>query len=303
MVQIETYVFIDLETTGLPNLQNNETKITELSMVAVSRTALLSATRLALPRVINKFTKCLNPQRQIDQVSSKITGLTNDLLENETAFNLNVFNTINSYLELFQKPVCLIAQNGHTFDFPILKYHFELLNCALPKDILCADSLYAFYDLGKDEPAFLPISNRELASRKRPHDTVNDSSKEGTSGINHKRKFIENVQNLDNQSNAPHSVQEQNEQIPNRAANPPRRIVRSIFYENDPKPNMRFRLEDIYIRVLGVAAPEAHMAENDCTMAIQIANDYGQRFVDWVADNQMPFAEVKAMRKGAKLGF
>ncbi|XP_026727531.1 uncharacterized protein LOC113493735 [Trichoplusia ni] len=319
MARIETYVFIDLETSGLPYKELNKTKITELSMVAISRKQVLETNPGSMPRVISKFTKCFNPRRMIDPDSTEVTGLCNDLLENETAFNLNVCNIINSYLELFQKPVCLIAQNGHTFDFPILKNHFELLNCALPDDILCADSLNAFYDLEKEESANRHRYNGELASRKRVLDTDNEPSNEATSVPNYKRKGLDNTHNVDNvktsltkdyvenDANTTQSMQEQNEKTPQRrTTNQPlerkKKVVRKLFFENDKRPDKSYKLQYIYERVLRRPPPEAHMAENDCVMAMEIAIGLGQRFVDWVADNHMPFAEVKAMKKGAKVG-
>ncbi|CAH0596852.1 unnamed protein product [Chrysodeixis includens] len=282
MDRIETYVFIDLETTGLPKHESNQTRITELSMVAVSRDHVMKATPEELPRVLNKFTKCFNPERPINPKSAEITGLSNDLLKNETTFNQKVCNAINSYLDLFQKPVCLVAHNGHGFDFPILKNHFEKLNnCSMPIDILCADSIYAFYDLEKeDESGNRQSSSEEGSSGKRVLDTENEPKP--------KRQAVENTQNqLDDKTPQSGTV--------NTPPERRRQIVRNIFYGNDKKPDKSYKLEDIYERVSGRAAKDAHRAEGDCVMAMEIAIRLGQRFVDWVANNQSPFAEVRAM--------
>ena len=41
-------------------------------------------------------------------------------------------------------PVCLVAHNGHQFDFPLLKSEMQRLGKDLPEGLLCADSLEAF---------------------------------------------------------------------------------------------------------------------------------------------------------------
>ncbi|CAH0596851.1 unnamed protein product [Chrysodeixis includens] len=314
MKRIETYVFLDLETTGFPSQELNKTKITELSMVSISRQQ-MEGTAGTFPQLLSKFTKCFNPERPVAPGSADITGLCNFLLENETTFNENVCNTINSYLDLFQKPVCLLAHNGHGFDFPILKKHFEKLNCSLSSDVLCADSLYAFYDiLRKDGSVNEQSCNTEGSSRKRVLDTENESSNDGPDS---KQMAIENTLNALDDDNPlagltqeflendvkPLTMQEQNERTPQkRTNNPPpvkrKNIVRKIFYENHKKPDKSYQLEAVYERVLGRPAKDAHRAESDCVMAVEIAIRLGQRFVDWVAENQVPFAEVKAMKRG-----
>lgn len=68
---IKTFIFLDIETTGLPQMENNATKITELSMIAVQSSHL----RLGvIPRVQNKLTLCFNPWKLISYDSEKITG-------------------------------------------------------------------------------------------------------------------------------------------------------------------------------------------------------------------------------------
>ncbi|CAB3244921.1 unnamed protein product [Arctia plantaginis] len=154
MAPIQSYVFIDLETTGLPVRESYQTKITELSIVIVKRRHILDTVPGTLPRVQHKLTLCFNPGRMIDPEASQVSGLDNDLLEFETMFDIHAFNTIKEFLTCQEKPLCLIAHNGFNFDFPILKSRFEMLNAHLDADVMCADSLNGFYDILREGPNF-----------------------------------------------------------------------------------------------------------------------------------------------------
>lgn len=70
----KTFVFFDIETTGLPDLEFNRTKITELALVACSKVELLANSNGRVPRVLHKLTICVNPRKRIELESSKITG-------------------------------------------------------------------------------------------------------------------------------------------------------------------------------------------------------------------------------------
>lgn len=68
---IKTFVFFDTETTGLPSAENNKTKLTELSMIAVQ------ADHISLgvfPRVQNKLTLCFNPRKMVSIGAEDLTG-------------------------------------------------------------------------------------------------------------------------------------------------------------------------------------------------------------------------------------
>lgn len=71
---IGSYAFLDLETTGLPDLEFNKTKITEICIVAASKNSILNTERNDLPRVLNKLSICVNPAKQISFESTRITG-------------------------------------------------------------------------------------------------------------------------------------------------------------------------------------------------------------------------------------
>ncbi|CAO1362824.1 unnamed protein product [Diamesa serratosioi] len=145
--KIATIVFFDLETSGLPDLEFYRTKITEISLVACSVDHLLSTFKESVPRVLHKLTLCFNPYKRIQLEASSITGLTNELLEQDNKFDTNAMTMIECFINKLQQPVCLIAHNGNKFDFPLLKKQYDLLNGHFPENLRCCDSLLVFQQL------------------------------------------------------------------------------------------------------------------------------------------------------------
>lgn len=47
------------------------------------------------------------------------------MLENESPFDKNTANCLNWFLERLEQPVCLVAHNGWTFDYPIIRHVYE----------------------------------------------------------------------------------------------------------------------------------------------------------------------------------
>lgn len=147
-MDIKTFVFFDSETTGLPHLENNRTRMTELCFTAVQSDHI----KLGIyPRIQNKVSFCFNPRKFINPEASEITGLSNELLEYQSTFNENAVNAIKNFLSLLREPVCLVAHNGNRFDFPILRAEIHKTGNELSEDILCVDSLLAFRQLHQQE--------------------------------------------------------------------------------------------------------------------------------------------------------
>lgn len=71
MSQIKTFVFFDLETTGLPQHEHNKTKITEFCAVAVQADHIELG---CFPRVHNKLSFCFNPMKMISPEATTMTG-------------------------------------------------------------------------------------------------------------------------------------------------------------------------------------------------------------------------------------
>lgn len=82
MLKINTFVFFDIETTGLPEFEPSPTKITELALIACSREHLLETKTNEIPRVLHKLLlpiqpmKCILPDTTI--MTSKTVNSWND---------------------------------------------------------------------------------------------------------------------------------------------------------------------------------------------------------------------------------
>lgn len=158
MSQIATYVFLDLGTTPK---DDPPIKITEISMVALDRKDITTLEN-TLPLLRNKLTICINPDKELPLRFK----LNNENLKNETKFDKKVSETMKLFLNCQRKPVCLIAHNGFRFDFPILAEHLEDIG-VWPEwrneDIMCTDSIYAFYDI---------MENQDPIRRKKENETT-----------------------------------------------------------------------------------------------------------------------------------
>lgn len=75
---IQTFVFLDIETTGLPDYNFGKANITELAMWTLSREDLRKSTET--PRLLGKWTTVFNPGMMIHPESSRITGKCNYVL-------------------------------------------------------------------------------------------------------------------------------------------------------------------------------------------------------------------------------
>lgn len=315
MAPIATYVFVDLETTGLPREDNNKTRITEFSMIAVKRAHVLDTRPGAVPRVQHKLTLLLNPGRQISTAGTEITGLDNFLLEYEPTFNIEVFNLMNNFLNILEKPVCLIAQNGLNFDYPILKNHLEKLNVSFSEDLLCADCYHGFYDIleGRKMACTIQEAKKKEDSSKEEDITPAFTSKEGnatsdedntTLTANEKLEFLSSANMLSMKAINETTPKQQKSNVINHNVDKKRAMKtrRRLPFSLNNKPTEKYKLKHVYERVLQRSAIEAHRAENDCILALEVSVALGRDFVEWVDNNCGAFSEVNAMRFGVRLG-
>ncbi|XP_030027396.2 three prime repair exonuclease 2-like [Manduca sexta] len=284
MARIATFVFFDLETSGLPSEEHNRSRITELSMVAVRRDHILDQAELVksknseplCPRVINKLTLCLNPRKMITDGSTRVTGMNNELLEHQAPFDLQVFSELDLFLNRLEKPVCLVAHNGMNFDFPIFKNHLDKLNVHLHDDLLCADSLNGMYDIeeGNEERKIIKVQSECKADNidvSRPL-TAMKAENETTP---FKRKL----------------------KLPHQPA-----VKRRLYFDGNTKPSKSYKVSDIHARKVGGPPRNAHRAEDDCMMLVEIAVMMGSELVQWFDDNHLLFSNVKPMTPGVRLG-
>ncbi|XP_006877235.1 PREDICTED: three prime repair exonuclease 2 [Chrysochloris asiatica] len=148
-----TFVFMDLEATGLPNV---DPEIAELSLFAVHRSSLENLERNAagtpvLPRVLDKLTLCMSPERPFTAKASEITGLSSEGLAQcrKAGFDDAVVKTLQAFLSRQEGPLCLVAHNGFDYDFPLLCTELQRLGAQLPPDTICLDTLPALRGLDR----------------------------------------------------------------------------------------------------------------------------------------------------------
>lgn len=289
MCTIATYVFFDLETTGLPRQENNRTKITELSFVAVKRKHLLTIpSNTKIPRVQNKITLCFNPQKMIDFVSTEKTGLSNELLEHEAPFNKNAFYLLNTFLEALTNPICLVAYNGNKFDFPILRNTLEKLNAKFCDDIMCADSFFCFYELAANN--YCPES---------PSSSITNNTLDIT---NNQILDFSNDNSLDMKLVNENTPQKQIIRNDNLKRTQISKARRRFPWSEKTRPKESFELTEVYKRLLHCEPKLAHNAEGDCILMLECSVVLGSKFVHWVDRNCEKFSSIKPMTVGIPLG-
>ena len=81
---------------------------------------------------------------------SSITGLDNYNVSEQTRFDQNAIVLLNSFLSCLPPPVCLIAHNGDSYDFPLLKAEMQKIGNSFTFPIMCADSYLGIKDIFKN---------------------------------------------------------------------------------------------------------------------------------------------------------
>lgn len=145
--QFSTFIFLDLETTGL----RKPVEITELSMIAVERAHIIDSSKTkSVPRLLDKFTTCVRPTKEIESYASMVTCISNEDLEKKKEFDIELGGVVRSFIMRQQQPACLVAHNGDNFDFKILVSHLDDVGITLPKSVYATDSLKAFRNQHKE---------------------------------------------------------------------------------------------------------------------------------------------------------
>lgn len=253
-MNIETFVFFDLETTGLPS-KANPAKITELSFLCVSRRDIERSDLKKLPPV-SKLSLLFNPQKEIVPQVVRLTGLSKSFLSNQPIFGDKI-KCINSFLDL-PKPVCLVAHNGDRFDYKIIKSEYKNENTHLPHDLLCVDSLKAFKDILEDVNSHSESSNNRAVS-----DGINTEVDDSLWA------------DLDV---TPEDWREIDDLIESFSMLTPKKIKKT-------KPKMSYTLANIYKTLLKKEPIGCHRAEADCVMLLECVIGTKAHFLKWADNN------------------
>lgn len=252
MVKVATYVFFDLETTGLPHQERNKTKIIEVSFIAALREDIEKATIGSKP-YHSKLTLMLNPQRKIHPDVVILTGISNDMVNNAPIFS-DKLETILTFLNNLPKPVCLVAHNGNSFDYKIFLAELFDINASLPDDILCVDSLTGFRQLHKQK--------WPKASSETKENNFEDSiGSEDWPDLNVTPEDWSNIDMLC----ATLSDIKIYETSPKDLELESNKIVKYV----DKNEKISFKLTDLYKRLLKKEIISSHRAEDDCIMLLE----------------------------------
>ncbi|XP_045463130.1 three-prime repair exonuclease 1-like [Harmonia axyridis] len=283
---IYNFAFIDLETTGFPS-QKSTTRITELSI------SIVESKQLSLgifPTVLDRINLCFNPCKFISPYATRISGLSNHLLQNQSRFSLNVVKTIDNFLNLHKKPICFVAHNGDRFDYPILRAEINNVKGTTFEDILCIDSLKCFRDLHVESNTSIASPSNEYFCREEVDGPFSKKAKdipiEFSDGLDELLcKSVDEYEEFVQMQN----IQKNNETTPQKRIN-------SKKYYKSGKQRISFKLKDIYKRLTSNKPKNSHQAEVDVEYLIQCAIKYGDVFTRWANDNAKLFKDIPQMK-------
>jgi len=132
---MKTLVYFDIEATGLKS--SGRPRISEITFVAINSQEIsnlhhkliekinnmkspehILELETLLPRVLNKLTLCVYPMATIMPEVSRLTGLDNYNLSDQSRFDKRTGYLLKAFLSCLPFPVCLVAHNGDLYDFP-----------------------------------------------------------------------------------------------------------------------------------------------------------------------------------------
>ncbi|XP_072397096.1 three-prime repair exonuclease 1 isoform X2 [Diabrotica undecimpunctata] len=317
MSEIKTFVFLDLESTGLPLYENNKTRITELCLTAVQAEHI----RLGVfPRVQNKLNLCFNPCKLISADAEKITGLSNFLLENTKVFSQETVSSINHFLNHNPQPVCLVAHNGLNFDYPLLKREVDKTEETLDDNVLCVDTLVAFREIECEQQIKKENAEEKTKNAEKGESSSVVASGEDTIDATQSKVPVEFTANYDKllvtacETIAGDKLLFSAESQIKNETTPQKQIITNRSLLGIPKKStvgesikildfsVSYKLGDVFSRLTKKAPSNSHQADGDVQMLIMCAATLGDTFVDWCNQNAKKFSDIPAMVPGKKIG-
>ncbi|XP_017885262.1 uncharacterized protein LOC108628085 isoform X2 [Ceratina calcarata] len=284
---INTFIFMDLETTGLIK-GSLMPKITEISLIAASRSGICNATN-ALPRVLQKLVLAVNPEKPIPRVVQNMTGLSNDHLDKVECFNSDVFDLIIKFLKRQTAPVCFVAYNGNRFDYPILLSELKTIGQTFSEDILSIDMMYIVKDFcsrktrleldynnllndGYDEALSIALDStlKHVMKMDCDNDACSNETRVTVASSNDVNNspgtsYAKRMQAINEKTPESQILKSHNNNVQNWKANTVRRQLNFICPPSD------FKLGTVLKYICGFEPENAHSAEGDCLSMIHCA--------------------------------
>ncbi|XP_050514633.1 uncharacterized protein LOC126889932 isoform X2 [Diabrotica virgifera virgifera] len=277
--EIKTFVFLDLESTGLPLYENNKTRITELCLTAIQAEHI----RLGVfPRVQNKLNLCFNPCKLISADAEKITAF-REIEEQQNNKNAEK-----------RRSSSVVAGGEDAVDATRSKVPVEF---TASYDRLLVTACETIAD---DKPLFSAESQIKNETTPQKQIITNRS----LLGIPQESTVGQTIKILD------FSVESKTK----NETTPQEQIVTSSNLPPNPKKpkiveprkkldyGISYKLGDVFSRLTKKAPINSHQADGDVQMLIMCAATLGDSFVDWCNQNAKKFCDIPAMVPGKKIG-
>ena len=256
------------------------------------------------PRIRNILQLCFNPRSPIPDKVSQLTGLTNDLLENQPFFTSMTVSILNNFLQNLPQPICLVAHNGNKYDFPLLKAELVNVNSELTSKILTIDSLEALrhvFDNIYQEREIKEIESLVLNGFLDEDMDVDMSKTEA------KKPFLRDEDEL-NVFKTPekavnvipgkppptnHTLRRKQaaEQLSSERRKNGAKVKKKLNFD---KPQS-FSLPKLYQHIFQESPDQCHGAFDDCMNLIRVCTSKSRAFIDYAENNYAPFENVKKM--------
>ena len=255
------------------------------------------------PRVVNKLTLCFYPMSTIMPAVTDLTGLDNYNLEGQSQFDLGTVELLQGFLSRLSGPVCLVAHNGHKFDFPLLLAEVKKAGGDLQSSILCVDSYLACLRI-LQQWTDKQIECEELESLDKllNEGAFDEDFDENYSNSSINRKTDNSVKILFEKSRI--SAIE-NESTPERKNPESSKRSHQSLITSSFKPRKKLftashrgpslALGSLHSRLLGVSPVQSHGAEADCQALMRVTGALGQDWLDYVHTNTKHLADCTPM--------
>ncbi|XP_029166147.1 uncharacterized protein LOC114936954 [Nylanderia fulva] len=323
---IQTFIFFDLETTGLIN-GNSIPRITEIALIGVARESIYNSNKTSLPRVLHKLVLPINPQKVIPPNVQHMTKLYNDDMLLLQPFECEVYESIMCFLQRLTPPICFVAHNGNRFDYPIFLQELERINKPLNDKILCIDTWKMFQDFfnKRDSEAKLVQDcltdeyNNSLSILDIDIITTEQKVEIATATASRLQTTAHYDECIKDKNNKNYDINEEyNNDIDvessknfRQKANettPESQIIRQnkgVFVERpfkkNPKKKLDFgrvrpislKLNDIYEYMFGSNFSHEHSAEADCLAMIRCVTNIVDFFFEWSDNHAAPLVCYK----------
>ncbi|XP_064457557.1 three-prime repair exonuclease 1-like isoform X2 [Ornithodoros turicata] len=318
-LRVETLVFFDLESTGLPSfIPKRQVNITEVGMVAIRRDNFMSPLRY-----LNKMTLCVRPRYSISDGASRLSGLYNEELERYPPFD-DCVQLIMQFLDSLPKPACLLAHNGNKFDFPLLTAELKRLGVGL--EISCCDTLPALkhvISLGThNNNNNKSVEEQELAALERLPDDfwtafdACDIFDEGATMV------VAEVTPSKHVKTQPFNAGPRKKPKPDEVNMSQANGFRRALFKDDAMPSVAVDKVDsqnngcssrhlqgltpkktrqlhslaaIYDMFFGESLPNAHSADADCLALAKVCNYVRDAFLDYIDAHYVPLHNILSM--------